>query len=179
MFCSFSPKGDEFRPGTKLKEYLKTNYPSAIYEDLIVRKLVPPTPVQNKKKVATKTKPSRVIDEEDVLFYDPKLPEGWTRQVTKRKSGVSIGKWDVYIKKYNNRSQWLSSSISLINYYKLISPEGKPFRSWPDLEKFLKKEKSQLNHDDFDFSIRGIKARKQITPTPNEIHTDGKEITWF
>jgi len=71
-----------------------------------------------------------------VLYNDPSLPKGWKRKVKKRNgSGLMHTKYDVGI----------------------MNPDGKLFRSKSELRTFLEKEESELNADDFDFSVSGGK----------------------
>ncbi|XP_061187716.1 uncharacterized protein LOC133195790 [Saccostrea echinata] len=81
-------------------------------------------------------KPLRVDHTYDVspMLYDKQLPAGWTRKVVQRLSGKSAGKYDVYI----------------------YSPGGRKLRSKTDLARYLEEEGiTDLNADDFDFTVRG------------------------
>ncbi|CAL1299968.1 unnamed protein product [Larinioides sclopetarius] len=60
----------------------------------------------------------------------PNLPDGWRRQVAIRKSGKSAGQIDIYF----------------------YSPDGVKLRSRPDVTSYLKKNKSNLKIEEFDFS---------------------------
>ncbi|KAL4226094.1 Methyl-CpG-binding domain protein 4 [Mactra antiquata] len=67
------------------------------------------------------------------MYYDPKLPEGWSRVVRQRKEGKSAGKHDVYI----------------------VSPGGKRLRSRTELEKFVEQEGLDVDPKSIDFTVRG------------------------
>eukprot|EP00095_Tigriopus_kingsejongensis_P004733 maker-scaffold719_size106944-snap-gene-0.25 protein:Tk04733 transcript:maker-scaffold719_size106944-snap-gene-0.25-mRNA-1 annotation:"hypothetical protein BRAFLDRAFT_85667" len=85
------------------------------------------------------TDPNRVP-----LYEDDRLPPGWHRKVSQRKSGSSAGRYEVFI----------------------IGPTGKRFRSKNELKTFFEKtgEKS-LNPEDFDFSTFGTGRTSTLTPT--------------
>jgi len=70
---------------------------------------------------------------EEPLFDDPNLPTGWSRKVVQRQTGATAGQWDVYI--YN--------------------PDGKKFRSRNELRSYFTQSGTQLNSEDFDFSVKG------------------------
>ncbi|XP_023343869.1 ubiquitin carboxyl-terminal hydrolase calypso isoform X2 [Eurytemora carolleeae] len=71
-----------------------------------------------------------------VLYNDSSLPKGWKRKVKKKAgTGMTSAKYDVYI----------------------INPQGKQFKSKQELKLFLEKQETDLEVDDFDFSVSGIK----------------------
>merc|ERR1712228_943021 len=69
------------------------------------------------------------------LYLDTRLPQGWHRKVSQRKSGASAGRYEVFI----------------------IGPTGKRFRSRNEMRAFFDKTSndSNIDPDDFDFSIFG------------------------
>ena len=72
-----------------------------------------------------------------VLFEDDRLPPGWHRKVSQRKSGASAGRYEVFI----------------------IGPTGKRFRSRNELKAFFEKTHEPiLQPEHFDFSTFGTNA---------------------
>ena len=68
------------------------------------------------------------------LYEDDRLPKGWHRKVSQRKSGASAGRYEVFI----------------------IGPTGKRFRSRNELKAFFDKTgETSLDSEDFDFSTFG------------------------
>jgi len=67
-----------------------------------------------------------------VLYNDSTLPKGWKRKVKKQPGLI---KYDVLI----------------------FNPEGKQFKTKAELKNHLEKEESELNAEDFDFSVCGVK----------------------
>ena len=68
------------------------------------------------------------------LYQDDRLPTGWHRKVSQRKSGASAGRYEVFI----------------------IGPTGKRFRSRNELKAFFEKTgESVLTPEHFDFSTFG------------------------
>ena len=82
-----------------------------------------------------KTKRSNVDPNRSPLYLDTRLPSGWHRKVSQRKSGASAGRYEVFI----------------------IGPTGKRFRSRNEMRAFFDKtgNDSNIDPDDFDFSIFG------------------------
>ena len=82
-----------------------------------------------------KTKRSNVDPNRSPLYLDTRLPQGWHRKVSQRKSGASAGRYEVFI----------------------IGPTGKRFRSRNEMRAFFDKTSndSNIDPDDFDFSIFG------------------------
>ena len=83
----------------------------------------------------TKSKRSNVDPNRSPLYLDTRLPPGWHRKVSQRKSGASAGRYEVFI----------------------IGPTGKRFRSRNEMRAFFDKTSndSNIDPDDFDFSIFG------------------------
>ena len=83
----------------------------------------------------TKTKRSNIDPNRSPLYLDTRLPPGWHRKVSQRKSGASAGRYEVFI----------------------IGPTGKRFRSRNEMRAFFDKTSndSNIDPDDFDFSIFG------------------------
>ena len=83
----------------------------------------------------TKSKRSNVDPNRLPLYLDTRLPPGWHRKVSQRKSGASAGRYEVFI----------------------IGPTGKRFRSRNEMRAFFDKTNndSNIDPDDFDFSIFG------------------------
>ena len=83
----------------------------------------------------TKTKRANVDPNRSPLYLDARLPPGWHRKVSQRKSGASAGRYEVFI----------------------IGPTGKRFRSRNEMRAFFDKTSndSNIDPDDFDFSIFG------------------------
>ncbi len=68
------------------------------------------------------------------LYEDDRLPAGWHRKVSQRKSGASAGRYEVFI----------------------IGPSGKRFRSKNELKTFFEKTgEKKLDPEEFDFSPFG------------------------
>uniref|UniRef100_A0A0K2UW65 Putative LOC100679230 [Nasonia vitripennis] n=1 Tax=Lepeophtheirus salmonis TaxID=72036 RepID=A0A0K2UW65_LEPSM len=68
------------------------------------------------------------------LYEDDRLPPGWYRKVSQRKSGASAGRYEVFI----------------------VGPTGKRFRSRNELKAYFEQTgESTLDPDDFDFSTFG------------------------
>ena len=68
------------------------------------------------------------------LYHDERLPSGWHRKVSQRKSGASAGRFEVFI----------------------IGPTGKRFRSRNELKAFFEKTgETTLQPEHFDFSTFG------------------------
>jgi len=98
-----------------------------------------------------------------VYFEDPALPEGWTRKCVQRASGLSAGKWDVYV--YN--------------------PMGKKFRSQNEVRVYLNQISSDLSPELFCFnaySIAGMASARKHTPgkavgkaTPKSVSKPGRK----
>ncbi|XP_037068062.1 uncharacterized protein LOC119089695 [Pollicipes pollicipes] len=93
--------------------------------------------------------PRKPDTEDGVYFDDPSLPEGWTRKCVQRSSGVSAGKWDVYV--YN--------------------PMGKKFRSQNEVRHYLETIGSDLDPELFCFNAHmqvgmAYKRRGATTPRP-------------
>lgn len=71
------------------------------------------------------------------LYHDERLPTGWHRKVSQRKSGASAGRFEVFI----------------------IGPTGKRFRSRNELKAFFEKTgETTLQPEHFDFSTFGTNA---------------------
>lgn len=71
------------------------------------------------------------------LYHDDRLPSGWHRKVSQRKSGASAGRFEVFI----------------------IGPTGKRFRSRNELKAFFEKTgETTLQPEHFDFSTFGTNA---------------------
>ncbi|TRY74452.1 hypothetical protein TCAL_10091 [Tigriopus californicus] len=99
---------------------------------------VAPTPRTPSRRV--NTDPNRVP-----LYEDDRLPPGWHRKVSQRKSGSSAGRYEVFI----------------------IGPTGKRFRSKNELKTFFEKTgERSLNPEDFDFSTFGT-GRTTFVTTPS------------
>ena len=83
----------------------------------------------------TKIKRSNSDPNRSPLYLDNRLPAGWHRKVSQRKSGASAGRYEVFI----------------------IGPTGKRFRSRNEMRTFFEKTSndSNIDPDDFDFSIFG------------------------
>ena len=87
------------------------------------------TPPAQPKKARNPPDPSRVP-----LYIDERLPPGWHRKVSQRKSGASAGRYEVFI----------------------IGPTGKRFRSRNELKAFFEKTgENVLTPEHFDFSTFG------------------------
>merc|ERR1712008_414905 len=70
-------------------------------------------------------------------YHDERLPAGWHRKVSQRKSGASAGRFEVFI----------------------IGPTGKRFRSRNELKAFFEKTgETVLQPEHFDFSTFGTNA---------------------
>lgn len=79
---------------------------------------------------------------------DSRLPKGWAREEHIRKSGLSKGKTDIYIK----------------------SPNGHIFRSKSELVKYIKEKDLNLKIDEFNFST-SKKIHKKIDISLNSSQT--------
>ena len=92
------------------------------------------------------------------LYHDNRLAAGWHRKVSQRKSGMSAGRYEVFI----------------------IGPTGKRFRSRNELKAFIEKtgDKS-VDPYDFDFSICGSSniTSGRAPPAPPGIPPDASTIT--
>ena len=77
-----------------------------------------------------------------ILVDSSSLPEGWEKRVIQRRTGITKGKWDVFI----------------------TNPEtGKSFRSKTELQKHLDERKLPYTSDAFDFSLDdNLKKLRQI-----------------
>ena len=73
----------------------------------------------------------------DEFDIPPGLPEGWRRRCVMRKSGASAGQYDVY-------------------YY---SPDGRRFRSKPEILKFMEKVGQSVDISVFDFRKKKLRDR--------------------
>ena len=93
-----------------------------------------------------KTKRSNVDPNRSPLYLDTRLPQGWHRKVSQRKSGASAGRYEVFI----------------------IGPTGKRFRSRNEMRAFFDKTSndSNIDPDDFDFSIFGSNNITSGRPPP-------------
>ena len=93
------------------------------------------TPTTSTGGSPTKSKRSNVDPNRLPLYLDTRLPPGWHRKVSQRKSGASAGRYEVFI----------------------IGPTGKRFRSRNEMRAFFDKTNndSNIDPDDFDFSIFG------------------------
>lgn len=96
------------------------------------------------------------------------LPPGWRREVVVRKSGQSAGKYDVYYFRYAILSQCTNMLEMFASY---CSPDGKKFRSKPQIVRYLG-ESVDLNL--FDFSGRstvgGQRRSAKDRPPKKEMH---------
>ncbi len=87
-----------------------------------------------------KVRPNQPDPNRTPLYVDDRLPSGWHRKVSQRKSGASAGRFEVFI----------------------IGPTGKRFRSRNELKAFFEKTgESDLTPEDFDFSTFGTNV---VTP---------------
>lgn len=74
----------------------------------------------------------------NIMYKDPRLPEGWTRRVRKR---TLTGKYDVWI----------------------VNPDGRKFKTRSELKGFLDRESEEnLDIERFDFSLSGSIKRSNI-----------------
>lgn len=107
------------------------------------------------KQVKHKPKKRRVLSDSDlsdtwdsaseavtvtpnIMYKDPRLPEGWTRRVRKR---TLTGKYDVWI----------------------VNPDGRKFKTRSELKGFLDRESEEdLDIERFDFSLSGSTKRSNI-----------------
>ena len=107
------------------------------------------------KQVKYKPKKRRVLSDSDlsdtwdsaseavtvtpnIMYKDPRLPEGWTRRVRKR---TLTGKYDVWI----------------------VNPDGNKFKTRSELKGFLDRESEEdLDIERFDFSLSGSTKRSNI-----------------
>ncbi|GBM05256.1 hypothetical protein AVEN_181636-1 [Araneus ventricosus] len=103
----------------------------------VKKRSVSPSSLPSKQKKSTDKEDEEVTNTvvNEVKASDkgdpvPNLPEGWRRQVVVRKSGKSAGQIDIYF----------------------YSPDGIKLRSRPDVASYLKKHKSDLKIEEFDFS---------------------------
>ncbi|KAG1686909.1 Methyl-CpG-binding domain protein 4 [Nymphon striatum] len=100
------------------------------------------TPEKLKKTVTPKTPKSTPVikkeleKSEEPMLEEPDLPKGWMRKVVQRQSGVSAGKFDVYV----------------------YSPDNKKFRSRTELSHYLDQTNSPLFIQQFDFTVKKIGA---------------------
>lgn len=72
------------------------------------------------------------------------LPKGWRRNVVKRLSGKTAGKYDVYF----------------------YSPENQKFRSRVKLLEYFQEQALDFNIDDFEFCQTGATSTKKLVDTP-------------
>lgn len=102
------------------------------------------TEKKGKSKTATKDKTAKVDSSgSSSLVDDPSLPDGWTKRVVQRRTGKTAGRYDVYI----------------------FNPHGKKFRSKNELAAHLRRSKSNLKAEDFDFNPPG-KENNQTSSKP-------------
>ncbi|PIK43963.1 putative methyl-CpG-binding domain protein 4 [Apostichopus japonicus] len=87
-------------------------------------------------KVSTPRQPTLTIEDTEGV------PEGWKRKISQRMTGKSAGKYDVYI----------------------FSPEGKKFRSRPELMAHIEEAKLDYTIDDFSFRYKTSPGAKIRTP---------------
>ncbi|XP_044752827.1 PHD finger protein 20 isoform X2 [Coccinella septempunctata] len=88
-----------------------------------------------------------------VIVPDPRLPEGWTKHLTKRCQGFNAGKWDTII----------------------VSPDGKKFRSKTDIKHYLETTKVMLYDEKlFDFRIVPQRPKKSGQIAETKKNTEGK-----
>lgn len=78
------------------------------------------------------------------------VPEGWKRKISQRMTGKSAGKFDVYI----------------------FSPEGRKFRSRPELMAYIEENSLDYTIDDFNFKYKGSPGSSSVVrrtkPTPTK-----------
>ena len=90
--------------------------------------------ISSTKKKVLKPRSFNLPHDKKVRHFDPRLPPNWHRKVSQRKSGVSAGRYEVFI----------------------IGPTGKRFRSRNEIKAYFDKTgETVLKPEQFDFSPCG------------------------
>ena len=90
--------------------------------------------ISSTKKKVLKARSFNLPHDKKVRHFDPRLPPNWHRKVSQRKSGVSAGRYEVFI----------------------IGPTGKRFRSRNEIKAYFDKTgETVLKPEQFDFSPCG------------------------
>ncbi|XP_023221731.1 methyl-CpG-binding protein 2-like [Centruroides sculpturatus] len=97
----------------------------------------------NSKKGAKDKKTVGIDSESSILVEASSLPNGWSRKVVQRRTGKTAGRYDVYI----------------------FNPNGKRFRSRTELSTYLKRSKSNLKAEEFDFNPQKKSDNDNRTPS--------------
>ncbi|XP_073447863.1 methyl-CpG-binding domain protein 4 isoform X4 [Aquarana catesbeiana] len=154
-----SPEGTKLRSKTALEKYLNTHHPEIKLEDFDYS--VPSQQPSIKVEPLDVSQP--LCEDEESQKDEPSedgtssvpgtLPEGWRKIVTRRKTGKTAGKHDVYF----------------------ISPEGTKLRSKTALKKYLDTNHPEIKLEDFDYSVSSQQQRHGTSIVTEFINMDNRD----